>query len=102
MYPEIYKLKTTSVGFDWTFSFGANIYDFFDWMVVQTEMEQSQQNEIEDEKKQEFDIKDIAAANEPQSKRRTKLTQLIVSWLVAVTDREYILEIVPCPGVGEE
>ena len=115
--------------FDYTFNFGSNVYNTWDANTIREEnraqkpdyeqkredMDIDQENDDRiDRKTQEvlkknktFHQRKKARQNrndpwKPKGHQRKKVSQLLISWLLCVNFREFVLSITPCPGTGED
>ena len=92
----IFRLGTNVIGFDYTFEFGKAIYDRIDHQTVEKIFSNDKTNE--DNKDEDGEEKMLEASTEP----RTRKSHIVVSWLITVTDLEFILDCTPTPGKGEK
>lgn len=99
MEPEIYRLPTNSVGFDWTFESAATIRDVKDAYTIEQGTIPDTVDEL-DEKIQEMKL--TSDDTHASAERRLKPSPLKCSFLLTGNDYGFVFNVTPTPGTGEE
>lgn len=90
------------IGYDWTFAIGANTWDSIDYKTILTQkylvsdVDAAEQKMPDDDNENDED--DVKAAGPAHSKRKVAY-KIDTSWLVTVSDREFVYSIDITPGL---
>ena len=94
----IFKTPTFNLNYDWTFSFGSNIWDTIDFRTILTQNYLPKQNESE-EKKQNDDDDEAEDDEKSMHQKRKQAYKIDTTFLILCGQREFVHDIAPTPGI---